>query len=188
MDTIDRNDAYTVTSLDDLAKIYAKPSPNVANKETDHITEVGRAFIAASPFLLLATSNGASIDCSPKGDAPGFVQLLDDRTLLIPDRPGNNRIDGMKNLLVNPKVGIIFMVPGIERNLSRDWQCEDQHGSGVAEAIRGARQAAARPYSRRYRRSLQSLSQGLREGEAVGCDGAAEWRADPRRLRRRPRR
>src|SRR5262249_25450103 len=51
-------------------------------------------------------------DCSPKGDVPGFVQLLDDRTLLIPDRPGNNRIDGMKNLLVNPKVGIIFMVPG----------------------------------------------------------------------------
>src|SRR5687768_14397415 len=112
MDAIDRNDAYTVTSLDHLAKIYAKPLPHVATKETDHITEVGRAFIAASPFLVLATSDGTSIDCSPKGDAPGFVQLLDDRTLLIPDRPGNNRIDGMKNLLVNPKVGIIFMIPG----------------------------------------------------------------------------
>ena len=112
METIDRNDANTVTSLEDLANIYAKPLPNVAKKETDHITEMGRAFIAASPFLVLATSNGSSIDCSPKGDGPGFVQLLDDRTLLIPDRPGNNRIDGMKNLLVNPKVGIIFMVPG----------------------------------------------------------------------------
>src|SRR5688572_25560288 len=112
MDTIDRNDAYTVTSLDDLAKIYANPLPHIATKEADHITEVGRAFIAASPFLVLATSDGTSIDCSPKGDAPGFVQLLDDRTLLIPDRPGNNRIDGMKNLLVNPKVGIIFMIPG----------------------------------------------------------------------------
>jgi PPOX class probable FMN-dependent enzyme len=112
MDAIDRNDAYTVTSLDDLAKIYAKPSLSTATKETDHITEVGRAFIASSPFLVLATSNGTSIDCSPKGDAPGFVQLLDQRTLLIPDRPGNNRIDGMKNLLLNPKVGIIFMVPG----------------------------------------------------------------------------
>ncbi len=112
MDTIDRNDAYTVTSLDDLAKIYAEPLPHIATKETDRITEVGRAFIAASPFLVLATSNGTSIDCSPKGDAPGFVQLLDDRTLLIPDRPGNNRIDGMKNLLVNrparqPSVGRI---------------------------------------------------------------------------------
>ena len=112
MGTIDRKDAYTVASLADLAKIYAKPLPNVASKETDHITEVRRTFIAASPFLVLATSNGSSIDCSPKGDAPGFVQLLDDRTLLIPDRPGNNRIDGMRNLLINPKVGIIFMVPG----------------------------------------------------------------------------
>jgi len=112
MDPIARNDTYTVTSLDDLAKIYAQPLSHIATKESDHITEVGRAFIAASPFLVFATSNGTSIDCSPKGDAPGFVQLLDDRTLLIPDRPGNNRIDGMKNLLVNPKVGIIFMVPG----------------------------------------------------------------------------
>jgi PPOX class probable FMN-dependent enzyme len=112
MDTTNRNADDTVDSLDDLAKIYAKPLPHIANKETDHITDVGRAFIAASPFLVLATSNGNSIDCSPKGDAPGFVQLLDDRTLLIPDRPGNNRIDGMKNLLVNPKVGIIFMIPG----------------------------------------------------------------------------
>src|SRR4029453_17193369 len=112
MDTADLNDAYTVRSLDDLAKIYAQPFPKIANKENDHITEAGRASIAAPPFLVPATSNGDSIDCSPKGDAPGFVQLLDDRTLLIPDRPGNNRIDGMKNLLVNPKVGIIFMVPG----------------------------------------------------------------------------
>jgi uncharacterized protein len=112
METKGHNDSYTVTSLNDLAKVYATPLPHVATKESDHITEVGRAFIAASPFLVLATSNETSIDCSPKGDAPGFVQLLDDRTLLIPDRPGNNRIDGMKNLLVNPKVGIIFMVPG----------------------------------------------------------------------------
>ena len=112
MDTIERTDAYTVTSPDDLAKIYVKPSPRVAVKETDHITEIGRAFIAASPFLVLGTSSGTTLDCSPKGDAPGFVQLLDDRTLLIPDRPGNNRIDGMKNLLLNPKVGIIFMIPG----------------------------------------------------------------------------
>ena len=112
MDAIDRSDVYTVTSLDDLAKIYAKPLPHITTQEADHITEIGRAFIAASPFLVLATSNGTTIDCSPKGDAPGFVQLLDDRTLLIPDRPGNNRIDGMKNLLVNPKVGGGSMIPG----------------------------------------------------------------------------
>ena len=111
MDTVDRTYPYIVTSVEDLDQIYASPRPEIATKETDYITEVGRAFIEASPFLVLATSNGESIDCSPKGDAPGFVQLLDERTLLIPDRPGNNRIDGMKNLLTNPNVGIIFMVP-----------------------------------------------------------------------------
>lgn len=112
MHTVDRMDPHRVASLEDLGKIYAEPLPAIATKETDHITEVGQDFIAASPFLILATSNGDTIDCSPKGDAPGFVQLLDDRTLLIPDRPGNNRIDGMKNLLTIPKIGLIFMVPG----------------------------------------------------------------------------
>ena len=111
MDTIDKTNLHIVTSLEDLNQIYASPKPAIAHKETDHITDLGRAFIEASPFLILATSNGESIDCSPKGDAPGFVQLLDERTLLIPDRPGNNRIDGMKNLLSNPNVGLIFMVP-----------------------------------------------------------------------------
>jgi PPOX class probable FMN-dependent enzyme len=112
MDTIDKADRFTVTSLDGLETIYSKPADRVLTKETDHITAPGRAFIAASPFLVLATAGDGGIDCSPKGDAPGFVQLPDDRTLLIPDRPGNNRIDGMKNILANPKVGIIFMVPG----------------------------------------------------------------------------
>ena len=66
MDTIDPNDAYSVTSVDDLAKIYAKPLPHIATKETDHITEVGRAFIAASPFLVLATSNGTRSTVRPR--------------------------------------------------------------------------------------------------------------------------
>ena len=112
MDTVDKTDPYTITSLEDLDRIYASPRPEIATKETDYITAIGSAFIEASPFLVLATSNGENIDCSPKGDAPGFVQLLNEHTLLIPDRPGNNRIDGMKNLLSNPNVGIIFMVPG----------------------------------------------------------------------------
>ena len=112
MDTINDASRFTVTSLEKLEMIYKKPAERVLKKQTDHITTPGRAFIAASPFLILATAGDAGVDCSPKGDGPGFVQLLDDRTLLIPDRPGNNRIDGMKNILANPRVGIIFMVPG----------------------------------------------------------------------------
>jgi PPOX class probable FMN-dependent enzyme len=101
-----------VATLEDLASIYRPPHNNVLRKVTDHITAPGRAFIAASPFLVLATAGKGGIDCSPKGDQPGFVQVSDSRTLLIPDRPGNNRIDGMRNLVVNSQVGIIFMVPG----------------------------------------------------------------------------
>ena len=112
MDTINDAGGFTVTTLEGLDAIYETPAERVVTKQTDHITAPGRAFIAASPFLIMATAGEAGIDCSPKGDGPGFVQLLDDHTLLIPDRPGNNRIDGMKNIIANPAVGIIFMVPG----------------------------------------------------------------------------
>ena len=82
-------------------------------KEIDHVDGVGRAFIAASPFLILATGSSQGLDCSPKGDKPGFVQIEDDgRTLLIPDRRGNNRIDSLKNLVEDPRIGLIFLVPG----------------------------------------------------------------------------
>jgi uncharacterized protein len=75
---------------------------------------VGRAFIAASPFLVLATGSREGLDCSPKGDRPGFVEVADDgRTLLIPDRRGNNLIDGLRNLVEDPRIGLIFFVPGV---------------------------------------------------------------------------
>jgi len=112
MDASGKPNEFTITSLEGLAAIYKRPLDTVIRKVTDHITPPGRVFIAASPFLIMATSSRDGLDCSPKGDAPGFVQVLDDRTLLVPDRPGNNRIDGMKNLITNPKIGLIFMVPG----------------------------------------------------------------------------
>lgn len=114
MDTFVAADEHTITSLEGLAKVYKAPLEAVVRKVADHVTPPGRGFIAASPFLIMATSSAQGIDCSPKGDAPGFVQLLDERTLLIPDRPGNNRIDGMKNLIGNPQIGLIFMVPGAD--------------------------------------------------------------------------
>ncbi len=112
MDTIEGTGDFTVATVERLDEIYGDVVVGALGKQTDHVTEPGRAFIAASPFMILATASEDGIDCSPKGDAPGFVQLLDDRTLLIPDRPGNNRVDGMRNIIANPKVGIIFMVPG----------------------------------------------------------------------------
>ena len=112
MDTIETDDGFTIRTEEQLGEIYGEISAGAVGKQTDYVTAPGRDFIAAAPFLILATASKDGIDCSPKGDAPGFVQLLDDRTLLIPDRPGNNRIDGMKNIIANPKVGVIFMIPG----------------------------------------------------------------------------
>jgi PPOX class probable FMN-dependent enzyme len=82
--------------------------------ELDRVNAVGRAFIAASPFLILASGSEGGLDCSPKGDRPGFVEVSDDgRTLFIPDRRGNNRIDSLRNLVASPRIALIFFVPGV---------------------------------------------------------------------------
>jgi hypothetical protein len=107
-----------VTSRDELRGIFKMPSERAVLKERRALDEHDRAFIAASPFLLLATANAAGqCDVSPKGDAPGFVLVLDDCHLVIPDRPGNNRLDGMSNIVENPHGGMIFLVPGREETL-----------------------------------------------------------------------
>src|SRR5580765_7264238 len=107
-----------VKSQQELRAIFGQPSERAVLKCQSSLDEHSRAFISASPFLLLATSNVAGqCDVSPKGDAPGFVRVVDESHLLIPDRPGNRRLDGMANLLENPHVGLIFLIPGREETL-----------------------------------------------------------------------
>ncbi|HUB97696.1 MAG TPA: MSMEG_1061 family FMN-dependent PPOX-type flavoprotein [Stellaceae bacterium] len=111
---MDGLDGGMVTSIEGLATLYAKPHERVVKKEIDHVDAMGRAFIAASPFLVLATGSDEGLDCSPKGDSPGFVAVSEDgKTLYIPDRRGNNRIDGLKNLVADPRIGLLFFVPGV---------------------------------------------------------------------------
>src|SRR3984893_6760807 len=103
----------TVTTADGLAALNAKPTERILKKDLDYGNASGLAFIAAAPFLVLATGNQQGLDCSPKGDKPGFVEVSDDgRTLLIPDRRGNNLIEGLRNLIEDPRIGLIFFVPG----------------------------------------------------------------------------
>jgi PPOX class probable FMN-dependent enzyme len=109
---------HVVTGEEELRALLGTPSERAVKKESAVVDEAGRNFIAHSPFLLLGTSNAAGqCDVSPKGDQPGFVHVLDERHLVIPDRPGNKRLDGMKNLLQNPHVGLIFLIPGREETL-----------------------------------------------------------------------
>lgn len=111
---MDQFEPSNVTTVEMLATLYQPPSDRVIKKELDHVDALGRAFIAASPFLVLATSGANGLDCSPKGDKPGFVTVSEDgKALMIPDRPGNNRIDGMKNLVEDPRIAMIFLVPGV---------------------------------------------------------------------------
>ena len=101
-----------------LRELYGAPSERAVKKQLDRLDRHCRDFIARSPFLVIASADPSGrCDASPKGDAPGFVRVIDDATLLIPDRLGNNRVDTLGNLLTRPGVGLIFFVPGINETL-----------------------------------------------------------------------
>ena len=109
------------STIRDGAELRAQFGPVAAisaGKVLDHIDDYGRRFIALAPFLVLATADAAGrADASPRGDAPGFVAVPDARTLVIPDRRGNNRVDSFLNVIENPDVGVLFLVPGINETL-----------------------------------------------------------------------
>jgi hypothetical protein len=104
---------YQITSVVQLEALYGLPSGAAVWKEIDHINAQYRAFIEASPFFALASIGPEGLDCSPRGDDPGFVRVADERTLLIPDRRGNNRIDSLRNIVRDPRVSLLFLVPGV---------------------------------------------------------------------------
>ena len=107
-----------ILSEEELRELYGRPSPRALAKQQAALNDDARAFIAHAPFLVMGTSGpDGRCDVSPKGDAPGFVQVLDDHTLLIPDRPGNNRLDGLGNVVQNAHVGLLFFIPGREDTL-----------------------------------------------------------------------
>jgi uncharacterized protein len=107
-----------ICSIAELHAHYGDISTLAARKEIQHLDRHAREFIARSPFLVMSTADADGWpDASPKGDAPGFATVEDDRHLLLPDRIGNNRVDGFKNLMTNPKIGLIFFVPGVDHTL-----------------------------------------------------------------------
>jgi PPOX class probable FMN-dependent enzyme len=103
---------HLITSVDALAAIYGEPVGPAVVKEIDHINADYRAFIEAAPFCAVATSGPGGLDCTPRGDEPGFVRVRDEKTLLIPDRRGNNRIDSLRNILADPRISLLFLIPG----------------------------------------------------------------------------
>jgi hypothetical protein len=109
--------SHLITTMSELEALYGEPYPPSRAKETDRITPAYRQLIEASPFFALASSGPGGLDCSPRGDPAGFVRVADDRTLLIPDRRGNNRIDTLRNLVHDPRVALLFLIPGCSETL-----------------------------------------------------------------------
>ncbi|MET4699204.1 PPOX class probable FMN-dependent enzyme [Constrictibacter sp. MBR-5] len=100
-----------------LEALYGEPDERSLVKEVDRLTAPYRAFVETAPFFALATVGPGGLDCSPRGDAPGFVRVVDDRTLVVPDRRGNNRIDSLRNIVADPRVGLLFLIPGVGETL-----------------------------------------------------------------------
>lgn len=106
-----------IESAEELRALYGEVVGPAKTKQIDHLDVHCERFIAMSPFLVLSTSDGRRQDASPKGDEPGFVQISEDGNLLIPDWPGNRRIDGLTNIVHNPWAGVLFLIPGLRETL-----------------------------------------------------------------------
>jgi PPOX class probable FMN-dependent enzyme len=104
----------TIRDEEELRRLLGEPSDLVRAKVGDRLNELTRQFVDRSPFVLLATSSpDGTCDVSPRGDPPGFVRVLDEQTLILPERPGNRLADSLRNILANPRVGLLFVVPGV---------------------------------------------------------------------------
>jgi PPOX class probable FMN-dependent enzyme len=106
-----------ITTVEQLEALYGQPSEPSIIKEVPRITPHYRTMIEASPFALLATVGPEGVDCSPRGEAPGFVRIQDERTLLLPDRRGNNRADSLKNIVRDGRAALLFLIPGFAMTL-----------------------------------------------------------------------
>ena len=109
------DDSQVIRDEAELGALYPPALERSVRKQMDHLDDHCRAFIAASPMVIVGTQSGMA-DNSPRGDVPGFVKVADDHTLLIPDRRGNNRLDSLRNLVKNPVVGLLFLIPGVNES------------------------------------------------------------------------
>jgi len=105
---------HTITTTEQLEALYKDaPYGPAVFKETDRITPQYRKLIEAAPFAVIATCGPEGLDCSPRGDPPGFVRVVDEHTVIVPDRRGNNRIDSLRNLVRDPRISLLFLIPGV---------------------------------------------------------------------------
>ncbi len=117
-------DAHKITSIDELEALYGAAVPRSLVKEQDHLTDHYCAFVDAAPFVVIATAGPEGLDCSPRGDPAGFVRVHDKYTVMMPDRRGNNRLDSLKNIVRDPRISLLFMIPGVGETLRINGKAE----------------------------------------------------------------
>jgi PPOX class probable FMN-dependent enzyme len=129
-------DSHRITDVAALERIYGVPGGAAVAKELDYIHPHYRLLISKSPFVVLATGGPEGLDTSPRGDAPGFVMVEDEKTLLLPDRKGNNRIDSLRNIVADPRVALLFMIPGVGETLRVNGRAAITTSPAVLERFR----------------------------------------------------
>lgn len=130
----------TITSVEALRAMYDEPRERTRKKQLDAIDVHARRFIELSPFVVLASSSATGcLDASPRGGTPGFVKVLDERTLLIPDAPGNNRLDSLHNILETGQLGLLFLIPGVDETLRVNGSAVLSHAPAKLELCRDER-------------------------------------------------
>jgi PPOX class probable FMN-dependent enzyme len=131
-----------ITTLDQLRQLYAAPQERAVKKQIAALDVHCRSFIALSPFVIVSTSDGGyKLDASPRGGDPGFVQVTDSGDLLIPDSPGNNRLDSLENILATGQVGLLFLIPGFDETLRVNGQATLSTDPGLLAACTTERRA-----------------------------------------------
>ena len=120
----DLSPTNTISTIEELEAIYGEPLPQSLVKEIDYISDHYRSFIEKSPFMVLASVAEEGLDCSPRGDPAGFVRVVDEKRVMIPDRRGNNRIDTLRNIVRDPRVSLLFLVPGVGETLRINGRAE----------------------------------------------------------------
>jgi uncharacterized protein len=131
-----------ITFEADLRALHTPPKERTLRKQLDHLDRHCRRFIALSPFVVMATADARGrLDATPRGGEPGFVAVVDERTLLLPDRRGNNRLDSLTNLTEHPEIGLLFMIPGVEESLRVNGAVELRTDADLVERFRVGRSA-----------------------------------------------
>jgi len=133
--TTDILPTHRITTLEQLEAIYGEPGSTSIVKELEHISPHYRAFIEKAPFVTVATCGPEGLDCSPRGDPPGFVRVVDEKTLMLPDRRGNNRVDSLRNLVRDARISLLFLIPGINETLRINGRAEIVVDPGLCESF-----------------------------------------------------